>query len=139
MVLADGSVLETGGRDGCYESGTFDLPGLICASEGTFGIITSLWVRLVPKATSFRTIVGFFPDTAGACEAVSDVIASLEMDDATRADMEQWTGCVAGALTEEEFEATLRGAGFEDVEIRRTHGVHEHASAAIVRARKPAT
>ncbi|HLM28141.1 MAG TPA: arsenite methyltransferase [Thermoleophilaceae bacterium] len=71
--------------------------------------------------------------------AVSDVIASLEMDDATRADMEQWTGCVAGALTEEEFEATLRGAGFEDVEIRRTHGVHEHASAAIVRARKPAT
>ncbi len=76
MVLADGSVLETGPRDGCYESGTFDLPGLICGSEGTFGIITSLWVRLVPKATSFRTIVGFFPDTASACETVSQVIAS---------------------------------------------------------------
>jgi glycolate oxidase len=68
--------MEAGGRDGCYESGTFDLPGLICASEGTFGIITSLWVRLVPKATSFRTIVGFFADTESACETVSQVIAS---------------------------------------------------------------
>src|SRR5439155_17067908 len=63
-------------RDGCYESGTLDLPGLICGSEGTFGIITSLWVRVVPRATSFRTIVGFFPDTASACETVSQVIAS---------------------------------------------------------------
>ena len=31
--------------------------------------------------------------------AVSDVIADPEMDDETRADMEQWTGCIAGALT----------------------------------------
>jgi glycolate oxidase len=76
MVLADGSVLETGAQNGCYESGTFDLPGLICGSEGTFGIITSLWVRLAPKATSFRTIVGFFSDTADACETVSDVIGA---------------------------------------------------------------
>src|SRR5205814_7729450 len=39
MVLPDGTVLDTGAQNGCYESGTFDLPGLICASEGTFGII----------------------------------------------------------------------------------------------------
>jgi arsenite methyltransferase len=32
--------------------------------------------------------------------AVSDVIADPETDDATRADMAAWTGCVAGALTE---------------------------------------
>src|SRR3954469_9507634 len=76
MVLADGAVVETGAQNGCYESGTFDLPGLICGSEGTFGVITALWVRLAPKATSFRTIVGFFSDTADACETVSDVIAS---------------------------------------------------------------
>jgi len=76
MVLADGSVLETGATHGCYESATFDLPGLICGSEGTFGIITSVWVRLVPKASSYRTIVGFFPDSATACETVSQVIAS---------------------------------------------------------------
>jgi ubiquinone/menaquinone biosynthesis C-methylase UbiE len=47
--------------------------------------------------------------------AVSDVIADPDMDDATRADMVQYTGCIAGALTRD----------------------HSAASAAIVRARKP--
>ena len=69
--------------------------------------------------------------------AVSDVIADPGMDEATRADMVQWTGCIAGALTRSEFEEALAEAGLTDVEIRETHRVHEHASSAIVRARKP--
>ena len=69
--------------------------------------------------------------------AVSDVIADPDMDAATRADMEQWTGCVAGALTREQFADALEAAGFEQVEIRETHRVHEHAGSAIVRALKP--
>jgi SAM-dependent methyltransferase len=69
--------------------------------------------------------------------AVSDVIADPDMDAATRADMQQWTGCIAGALTEQEFAGALTDAGLVDVEIRPTHRVHAHASAAIVRARKP--
>jgi arsenite methyltransferase len=69
--------------------------------------------------------------------AVSDVIADPDMDAATRADMEQWTGCVAGALTEREFADALTAAGLTDIEIRPTHRVHEHAASAIVRARKP--
>jgi hypothetical protein len=68
---------------------------------------------------------------------VSDVIADPGMDDATRVDMQQWTGCVAGALTRDEFEAALAEAGLTDVEITETHRVHEHASSAIVRARRP--
>ena len=70
--------------------------------------------------------------------AVSDVIADPDMDDATKADMVEWTGCIAGALTEPEFRAALSAAGFEDIEIRPTHRVHEHASAAIIRAHTPA-
>jgi arsenite methyltransferase len=70
--------------------------------------------------------------------AISDVIADPDMDAATRADMQEWTGCIAGALTREEFARALAGAGLVDVEIRATHRVHEHAAAAIVRARKPA-
>jgi SAM-dependent methyltransferase len=69
--------------------------------------------------------------------AVSDVIASPDMDDATRADIAQWTGCIDGALTEEEFRDGLTAAGFTDIEIRETHHVHEFASSAIIRARKP--
>jgi arsenite methyltransferase len=74
---------------------------------------------------------------SGGRFAVSDVIRDEDMDDATRADMEQWTGCVAGALTREEFEDALTDAGLTDIEITETHRVHEHAGSAIIRARKP--
>jgi ubiquinone/menaquinone biosynthesis C-methylase UbiE len=69
--------------------------------------------------------------------AVSDVIADPDMDEATRADVAAWTGCIAGALTEPEFRDALKSAGLEGIEIRETHRVHEHAGAAIIRARKP--
>ena len=69
--------------------------------------------------------------------AVSDVIADPDMDDATRADAIQWTGCIAGALTETEYRAALGAAGLIDVEVVETHRVHVHAASAIVRARKP--
>jgi arsenite methyltransferase len=69
--------------------------------------------------------------------AISDVIADPDMDRATREDMQQWTGCIAGALTRGQFEAMLADEGLTDVEIRETHRVHEHAGSAVVRARKP--
>ncbi len=74
---------------------------------------------------------------SGGRFAVSDVIADPHMDEATRLDMQQWTGCIAGALTEEEFRSVLANVGLADIEVRPTHRVHEHASAAIIRARKP--
>src|SRR5206468_7854447 len=40
------------------------------------GSVTRLWVRLSPKAMSFRTLVATFPTTTAACAVVSDVIAS---------------------------------------------------------------
>jgi arsenite methyltransferase len=69
--------------------------------------------------------------------AISDVIADPDMDEATKADMAAWTGCVAGALTEAEFRTALQAAGFEAIEINPTHRVHEYASSAIIRAHKP--
>ena len=66
--------------------------------------------------------------------AFSDVIADEDMDETTKADMAQWTGCIAGALTQIEFTNALATAGFTDIEIRPTHRVHTHAQAAIIRA-----
>ena len=71
--------------------------------------------------------------------AISDVIADEGMDAATRSDMQQWTGCIAGALTEAEFRAALADAGLVDVEIHPTHRVHEHAGSAIIRASRRAS
>jgi arsenite methyltransferase len=67
--------------------------------------------------------------------AVTDIVADADMDEATRRDMRQWTGCISGALTREDVERELTAAGFADVEILETHRVHEHAGSAIVRAR----
>ena len=66
--------------------------------------------------------------------AFSDVIADEGMDETTKADMTEWTGCIAGALTHTEFTKALTTAGFADIEIRPTHRVHTHAQAAIIRA-----
>ena len=86
LVQPDGTITGVGSANGCYET-AFDIPGIVCGNEGTFGIITELWVRLIPKATSFRTIVGLFATQGDACGAVSQTISdghlpsALEMMD----------------------------------------------------------
>jgi arsenite methyltransferase len=75
----------------------------------------------------------------GGRVAISDVIADQDMDDATRADMQQWTGCIAGALTRREFVQALSDAGMIDIDVRETHRVHPQAASAIIRALKPRT
>ena len=60
------------------------------------------------------------------------------MDDATRADVAQYVGCIAGALTRDEYNRYLDDAGLTEIEITETHRVHESAGSAIIRARKPA-
>jgi hypothetical protein len=60
------------------------------------------------------------------------------MDDTTHADMQAYTGCIAGALTREAFTHALASAGLTDISITETHRVHRAAVSAIVRATKPA-
>jgi len=71
--------------------------------------------------------------------AVTDIVADPDMDDATRRDMAGWTGCIAGALTADEFRGALEASGFRNVEVRETHRVHDQAGSAIIRARMPAS
>ncbi|MGH7510229.1 MAG: arsenite methyltransferase [Gemmatimonadales bacterium] len=52
--------------------------------------------------------------------AVSDVVIRGEVPPDVRRSMELWVGCVAGALTEEQYEERLHEAGFEDVGIEPT-------------------
>ena len=69
---------------------------------------------------------------------MTDIVADADMDEETRRDMAQWTGCIAGALTADEFRSDLEAAGFERVEVRETHRVHDQAGSAIIRASVPA-
>jgi arsenite methyltransferase len=70
--------------------------------------------------------------------AVTDIVADPGMDEETRRDMAKWAGCLAGALTQDEFRRDLESAGFTEVELRETHRVNDQAGSAIIRATIPA-
>ena len=70
--------------------------------------------------------------------AVTDIVADPGMHEEMRRDLAQWAGCLAGALTADEFRGELEGAGFEEIELRETHRVHDQAGSAIIRGRIPA-
>jgi ubiquinone/menaquinone biosynthesis C-methylase UbiE len=70
--------------------------------------------------------------------AVSDVVADPDLDDGIRRDMAQWTGCIAGALTADQYRSLLKEAGLTAIEVNETHRVHPHAGSAIIRASRPA-
>ena len=52
--------------------------------------------------------------------AVSDVVVRGGVPDVIRRNMELWIGCVAGALSDAEYTAKLREAGFENIGIEET-------------------
>jgi SAM-dependent methyltransferase len=66
---------------------------------------------------------------------ITDIVAEDELSPAERAERGSWCGCVAGALSREEYVAGLEAAGFVDVAVEFTHEVAEGMHSAIVRAR----
>jgi D-lactate dehydrogenase (cytochrome) len=74
-VLADGSVVKTGGRARKSASG-YDLTRLLIGSEGTLGIITELTLKLQGIPETILAAVCPFASIEGACNAT---IAALQM------------------------------------------------------------
>src|SRR5262249_27871075 len=52
--------------------------------------------------------------------AVSDVVVRGEVPSEIRRNVELWVGCVAGALTEDDYRNKLAGAGFTDIDLEPT-------------------
>jgi len=57
--------------------------------------------------------------------AIADIVLRRGLSEPTRALIGLWTGCVAGALVVEDYEAKLRAAGFGDVSIEPTRVFEE--------------
>ena len=49
--------------------------------------------------------------------AVADVTLQNDIPDAARKDMDSWSACISGALTDTSYEGLLTSAGFKDIEI----------------------
>jgi len=87
VVLADGTIVETGGRTTKNVTG-YDLTGLFVGSEGTLGIVTEATLRLLPPPPPARgTLVASFADLTALGQAIGALAAhparptSLEMVD----------------------------------------------------------
>jgi len=74
-VLADGSVIQTGGRARKSSAG-YDLTRLLIGSEGTLGVITSLTLKLYGIPETILSAVCPFGSIEGACNAT---IVALQM------------------------------------------------------------
>ncbi|MEJ7568508.1 MAG: arsenite methyltransferase [Gaiellaceae bacterium] len=67
---------------------------------------------------------------------VSDVVAEDRLSAAERAERGSFVGCIAGALSKDEYEAGLEAAGFEQISVEFTHQVADGMHGAIVKAVK---
>ncbi|MCU0313345.1 MAG: FAD-binding protein [Solirubrobacteraceae bacterium] len=74
-VLAPGHLVRFGGPARKDVAG-YDLRSLLVGSEGTLGIVTSVWLRLIPAPACALPVCGFYADAAAGAEAVARLMAA---------------------------------------------------------------
>ena len=96
VVLADGRVIRTGGRNVKDVAG-YSLTHLMVGSQGTLGIVTEATLRLRPAPPAKQTLLAFFATVVDAGRAVATMTAAgvepctLELMDAvTIAAVDDW-------------------------------------------------
>jgi glycolate oxidase len=77
MVLPDGEIVWLGTTpEGGEDVDGYDLRGAAIGSEGMFGIVTRVLVRLSRAPQGYKTLLGIFESVDAASQTVSDVIAA---------------------------------------------------------------
>jgi glycolate oxidase subunit GlcD len=74
-VVAPGELVAVGGAIRKDVAG-YDLKSLLVGSEGTLGIVTSVWLNLVPAPEAVAPVVSLHVGTAEGCEALARVLGS---------------------------------------------------------------
>lgn len=75
VVTPPGNIIRTGGAVRKDVAG-LDLTNLMIGSEGTLGVVTAAWLRLVPAPEARGVVVAFFDGAESGCEAILAVMAS---------------------------------------------------------------
>jgi arsenite methyltransferase len=78
-------------------------------------------------------------EKAGGRIGVSVVVADDDLTPGQRAERGDYVGCIAGALSFNEYRSSLQATGFTDIEITATHQVADGMHSAIAQAAKPTT
>jgi glycolate oxidase subunit GlcD len=122
-VVAPGEVMTVGGPVRKDVAG-YDLRGLLIGSEGTLGIVTAAWLRLMPAPEAELPLVAFLRDTESGCAALEAVLGSGVYPAAVEY-LDGPTLAIAGATFPGELP---EGAGFlvaAEVDGSRAEAEHE--------------
>ena len=74
-VVAPGELIELGGPLRKDVAG-YDIRSLLVGSEGTLGIVTGAWLKLVPAPESALPVAAFFATSSAGCEAIASVLGN---------------------------------------------------------------
>jgi len=74
-VVPPGELIRVGGPLR-KDVASYDLTALLVGSEGTLGVITSVWLQLTPAPEAALPVVGFFDGVPAGCAAIARVIGS---------------------------------------------------------------
>ncbi len=147
VTKARSNVEKTGFRNVDFRLG--ELENLPVADGTVDVIISNCVVNLSPEkervfSEAFRVL------KPGGRLAISDVVATTELPDEIKKNMEFLTGCIAGASSATALEAMLRRAGFEKIQIRPKadskafirdwmpeSGIEDYVASATIEAVKP--
>ncbi|MGO9260778.1 MAG: FAD-linked oxidase C-terminal domain-containing protein [Bryobacteraceae bacterium] len=73
LVLADGTVIETGGKE--TDLPGYDLTGLLTGSEGTMALVTRITVRLMRRPEQVETALAVYASNEDAGRTVAEITA----------------------------------------------------------------
>ena len=73
MVLPDGTVIETGGKEPDLPG--YDLTGLLTGSEGTMALVTKVIVRLMRKPELVKTLLAIYDSAEDCGRTVAEITA----------------------------------------------------------------
>lgn len=117
LALAEKNKAKAGARNAVFLKGTIENVPLAAASVDV--VVSNCVINLSSDKDqvlreAFRVL------RPGGRFAVSDIVLRRALPERARKSMELWTGCIAGALVDEEYTSKLRAAGFTDIRIEPT-------------------
>lgn len=135
LTLAEANKVQAGVTNVEFLRGTIeDIP---LPDSAVDVVISNCVINLsVDKPTVFAEI--FRVLAPGGRIGISDVVAENQLSSADRSKRGSYVGCIAGALSQQEYLDGLAAAGFIEASVTFTHQVADGMHSAIIRAIKPA-
>jgi SAM-dependent methyltransferase len=133
LALARANAEEAGAANAIFLKGIIEAVPL--PAESVDVVISNCVINLsTDKAAVLAEIARVLKP--GGRVGVSDIVAEDRLSSEERAERGSYVGCIAGALSQTEYEEGLKAAGFDDVSVAFTHEVADGMHGAIVKAVK---